>query len=120
MGQPLDGDVGTFGARFGGTLLTPGHADYDSARSVWNGAIDRRPAVIARCATAEQVADAVQFGRRQGLEIAVRGGGHNFAGFGVCEGGLMIDLSGMRQVAVDPEARRAVAGGGATWGDLDG
>ena len=86
---------------------------------MWNGDINRHPAVIARCANAEEVAAAIRFGRQQGLEMAVRGGGHNFAGFGVCEGGLVIDLSGMRQVTIDPVARRAVCGGGATWGDLD-
>src|SRR5437773_12400350 len=88
MAQTLFDDLSAFRGSFTGKVITPADADYDRARSVWNGAIDRRPAVIARCATAEQVADAVQFGRRQGLEIAVRGGGHNFAGFGVCEGGL--------------------------------
>jgi FAD/FMN-containing dehydrogenase len=112
-------DLHAFRAAFSGTVLTPTDPGYDSARSVWNGAIDRNPAVIAGCTTTSEVTAAVAFGRRNTLEIAVRGGGHSFAGFGVCEGGLMIDLSGMRQVTVDPAARRAVAGGGATWSDLD-
>jgi FAD/FMN-containing dehydrogenase len=119
MAQGLARDIDAFRAGFSGTVITPADPDYESARSVWNGAINRRPALIARCSSAEEVAAAIQFGRQQGLELAVRGGGHNFAGFGVCEGGLMIDLSGMRQVTIDPAARRAVCGGGATWADLD-
>ncbi len=119
MPQLLASHVGAFRAGFTGEVITPNDPDYDRARSVWNGAINRRPAVIARCASAKEVAAAIQFGRDQRLEISVRGGGHSFAGFAVCDDGLMIDLSGMRQVAVDPAARRAVCGGGATWGDLD-
>jgi FAD/FMN-containing dehydrogenase len=119
MAQVLDTDVATFRNSFSGTVLTEGDADYDTARAIWNGAIDRRPAVIARCSTAEHVAAAIDFARSQDLEIAVRGGGHSFAGFSVNDGGLMIDLSAMRQVTVDPSARRAVCGGGATWADLD-
>jgi FAD/FMN-containing dehydrogenase len=119
MAQELDSGISTFQTLFTGKLITTSDPDYDSARSVWNGAIDRHPAMIARCSSAGDVAAAVEFGRDQGLELSVRGGGHNFAGFAVCEGGLMIDLSGMRQVDIDPSARRAVCGGGATWGDLD-
>jgi FAD/FMN-containing dehydrogenase len=118
MAQVL-GSIDSFRAQFGGTVLTPGDDGYDAARSVWNGSIDRRPAVIAQCTTAEQVAGAIAFARESGLEISVRGGGHNFAGFAVVDDGLMIDLSAMRQVTVDPAARRAVCGGGATWADLD-
>ncbi len=119
MAKVLGTHVDAFRGSFTGKLIGPGDPDYDKARSVWNGAIDRRPAAIARCSSAQEVASAIRFGREQGLEISVRGGGHNFAGFAVCEGGLMIDLSGMRQVQVDPAARRAVAGGGTTWADLD-
>ncbi len=119
MAQVLDSQVRAFRSGFTGKVITSDDPDYDSARSVWNGAINRRPAVIARCSSAKEVTAAIQFARDQGLEISVRGGGHNFAGSAVCEGGLMIDLSGMRQVTVDPVARRAVCGGGATWGDLD-
>jgi FAD/FMN-containing dehydrogenase len=111
--------IEAFKARFSGQTLTPGHPDYDKSRAVWNGAIDRKPALIASCTTAEQVADAIRFARASGLEIAVRGGGHNYAGYGVCEGGLMIHLGAMNNVTVDPAARRAVCGGGATWADVD-
>src|ERR1700730_1527464 len=113
-------DVRSLQERFSGKVITPADAEYDSARSVWNGAIDRHPAVIARCSTPEEVAAAIKFARDEALEISVRGGGHNFAGFTVCKDGMMIDLSAMRQVSVDPGARRAVAGGGATCGGLDG
>ena len=120
MARVLDSDIGAFPVEFTGKVIRPDDPDFDRDRSVWNGAIDRRPALIARCSRPEEVAEAIQFGTRKGLEISVRGGGHNFAGFAVCEGGLMIDLSGMRQVSVDPVATRAICGGGATWGDLDG
>jgi len=104
---------------FNGELIVSGDAGYDDARSLWNGDIDRRPLLIARGATADDVAAAVSFGREQGLEIAVRGGGHSFAGHGVVDDGLMIDLSTMRAVSVDSAARRVRCGGGATWADLD-
>jgi FAD/FMN-containing dehydrogenase len=112
-------DIQAFRANFKGQVLTSGHPDYDRSRAVWNGAIDRLPAVIACCTTAEQVADAIRFARRSGLDLAVRGGGHNYAGHAVCEGGLMIHLGAMKSVTVDPAARRAVCGGGATWADVD-
>lgn len=111
--------VGAFRAEFTGVVITPEDRSYDRARSVFNGAIDRRPAVIARCTTRHEVATALRFGIDHGLDVSVRGGGHNFAGFAVCDGGLMIDLSEMRQVTVDPATQRAVVGGGATWADLD-
>ena len=112
-------DIERFRAGFGGQALMPGDPDYDTSRSIWNGAIDRKPAVIALCATAQQVAEAIRFARSGGLEIAVRGGGHSYAGNSVCEGGLMIHLGSMNGVVVDPAARRAVCGGGATWADVD-
>lgn len=111
--------IEAFRASFTGSALSPGEGEYDTARAVWNGAIDRRPALIARCSSADEVADAIRFARENGLEIAVRGGGHNYAGHAVCEGGLMIDLSPMTQVTVDVEKRRGTAGGGATWEALD-
>ncbi|HEV2745573.1 MAG TPA: FAD-dependent oxidoreductase, partial [Rubrobacter sp.] len=105
--------------RFKGLLLRPGEAGYDEARRVWNGAIDRRPALVARCANADDVAEAVRFARERDLPASVRGGGHVVAGPAVVEGGVMIDLSLMNAVAVDPVARTATAGGGALLGDLD-
>jgi len=105
---------------FAGTLLEPGDAGYDEARALWNGDIDRRPALIARCTSDHDVVAAIRFGRDHELELAVRGGGHSFAGHGVVDDGLMIDLSPMRAVTVDPAARRARCGGGTTWADLDG
>ena len=111
--------IATFVAGFGGKALTPGHADYDRLRAIWNGAIDRRPAVIACCTTAPQVADAIRFARASGLEIAVRGGGHSYAGHCVRDGAMMLHLGDMNGVVVDPMARRATCGGGATWADVD-
>ncbi len=102
-----------------GSILFPGTAGYDQARHIWNGMIDRRPAMIVRCAGAADVVAAVNFGREHDLLIAVKGGGHNVAGNAVCDGGLMIDLSDMRDVRADPAICRARAGGGATWGDFD-
>ena len=112
-------DIAAFRKQFEGEVLTPGHSGYDTARGIWNGAIDRKPAVIARCENARQVADAIRFGRNANLEIAVRGGGHSYAGHAVCDGGLMIHLGAMNGVTVDPAARRAICGGGTTWAELD-
>ena len=106
-------------AQIAGSVLVPADAGYEEARRVHNGMIDRRPALIARCHGTADVQAAVRFGRAHGLEIAVRGGGHNVAGNAVCEGGLVIDLAPMRGVHVDPRARRARAQGGATWGDYN-
>jgi FAD/FMN-containing dehydrogenase len=119
MAQIPASDLEGFRGTIAGDVLTADDVGYGDARSVWNGAIDRRPAIIAQCASAEDVAASIGFARDHGLEISVRGGGHSFAGFAVCDGGLMVDLSGMRSVAVDPVARRATCGGGSTWGDLD-
>ena len=120
MAQQGDGNgIAAFRAAFGGVTLLPGDADYDRHRAVWNGAIDRKPAVIACCGTPDQVATAVRFGRAASLPIALRGGGHNYAGHAVCDDGLMIHLGGMNEVRVDPAARRASCGGGATWADVD-
>ena len=104
---------------FSGQLLRPGDVEYDEARRIHNGLIDKRPAVIARCRSADDIAQAVRFARKHGLEIAVRGGGHNAAGRATVDGGLMIDLSPMRRVAVDAERRVAIAEGGATWGEVN-
>ena len=104
---------------FNGSLLSPGDAGYDDVRAVHNGLVDKHPGVITRCQTVADVRDAVNFGRESGLEIAVRGGGHNVAGRAVTEGGLMIDLSLMRGVDVDPARRRARVQGGATWNEYN-
>ena len=119
MAQVIDDRANVLRAEFTGEVISPADPGYDAARAVWNGAIDRRPAVVARCTSAEHVREAVDFARRTSLEISVRGGGHNFAGLAVGDDGLMIDLSKMRTVRVDPAARRALCGGGATWADLD-
>jgi FAD/FMN-containing dehydrogenase len=102
-----------------GPVLLQGSEGYENTRRVWNGMIDRRPAIIARCVGTADVASAVNFAREHDVLVAIRGGGHNVAGNAVCDGGLMIDLSQMRSVHVDPKARRARAAGGATWGDFD-
>jgi FAD/FMN-containing dehydrogenase len=111
--------IEAFGHRLAGKLIRPGDVEYDEARAVWNGMIDRYPELIARCATVDDVVTAVYFARTHGLVVAVRGGGHNVAGHGTIDGGLVIDLSPLNDVQVDPEARRVRAGGGATIGDLD-
>ena len=104
---------------FNGSLVGPDDAGYDEVRAVHNGLVDKRPGLIARCHTVADVRDAVNFGRASGLEISVRGGGHNVAGRAVTEGGLMIDLSLMRGVDVDPRRRRARAQGGVTWNEYN-
>ncbi len=104
---------------FAGKVLLPADDGYETARRVQNGLVDRRPAVIAQCRGTADVAAAVRFANAEGLEISVRGGGHNVAGRCVTEGGLMIDLSGMRAIEVDPGAATARAQGGALWSDLN-
>src|SRR5512134_1159107 len=104
---------------FRGRLVTADHAGYDIARAVWNGAIDRRPRLIAQCIGTADVVAAVRFAREHDLEIAIRGGGHNVAGTAVCDDGIVIDLSAMRDVRVDPASRTAWVQGGALWGDVD-
>ena len=104
---------------FGGQLIGPEDGSYDEARAVYNAMIDKRPALIARCATPADVASAIGFAQRHGLLIAVRGGGHNGAGLGTCDDGLVIDLSPMKRVQVDAQARTVRVGGGCTWADVD-
>ena len=111
--------VNDFAADLRGPLLRPGDDGYDEARKVWNGMIDRRPALIARCAGVADVMAAVRFARTHGLLVSVRGGGHNITGNAVCEGGLMIDLSPMKSVRVDPLKRVARAEAGLTWGEYN-
>jgi FAD/FMN-containing dehydrogenase len=104
---------------FGGELLQPTDAGYDDARRIHNGLIDKRPALIARCKGTADIVDAIGLARKLGLEIAVRGGGHNVAGRATVEGGLMIDLQPMKGIRVDPKARTAWAQGGVTWRELN-
>ncbi len=110
--------AGRLRAALHGELILPGDASYEEARQIWNGAIERHPAVVVRCADANDVLRAVEFGQRSSLEIAVRGGGHSPAGFSMCDGGLVIDLSPMKEVRVDPSDRSARAQPGATLGEL--
>src|SRR5436190_22317228 len=104
---------------FRGALLRPGEEGYDESRRIWNGAIDRHPALIARCVGADDVVAAVRFAREHDLPVSVKGGGHAVAGHSVCDDGLMIDLSLMKAVRVDPAVRTARAAGGVLWGELD-
>lgn len=111
--------IAGFAASLGGPVLRPGEEGYDAARQLFNGMIDRRPALIARCSATGDVVKAVRFAREQGLAVSVRGGGHNVAGNAVCDNGLMIDLTLMQGVRVDPAARTARAQGGVTWRTFD-
>lgn len=106
-------------AEFGGHLVLPDDPGYEEGRQVWNAMVDRRPALIARCVSADDVLRSIRFAREHDLLISIRGGGHNIAGSAVCDGGLMIDLSLMRGVHVDPETRRATVEPGCTLADFD-
>jgi len=121
--SPLDNTAGApyddLDTQLHGRLVRPADADYDEVRAVYNAMIDQRPAAIARCRNAVDVSSCVKFARQHGIEIAVRGGGHNAAGLGVRNGALVVDLSEMRSVQVDPHARTARVDGGATWSDVD-
>ena len=122
MGTSIQIDTSTletFRDQLRGEVLRPGDESYDEARTVWNAMIDREPAVIARCTGAADVITAVDFARDLDLLLSVKGGGHNVAGTAVCDDGLMIDLSPMDSVRVDPDTQTARVGGGAVWGDVD-
>jgi hypothetical protein len=119
IGQLDETAIANFRNSLHGDLIQPGDAGYDEARKVYNGMIDKRPAFIAQCVDAADVIAAVDFGREHDLLIAVRGGGHNGAGLGTCDNGLVIDLSRMRGVRVDPARREVRVEGGCTWGDVD-
>jgi FAD/FMN-containing dehydrogenase len=106
-------------SKLAGELIEPGDAGYDGARKVYNAMIDRRPRLIARCVDVADVIASVNFGRSNGLQVSIRGGGHNAAGLGVCDDGLVIDLSLIRYTHVDPENRTVRVGGGCTWRDVD-
>src|SRR4051812_10396464 len=104
---------------FRGRLIGPGDGDYDEARAVYNAMIDKRPALIARCADADDVATAVAFARDHGLLLAVRGGGHNGAGLGTCDDGVVLDLSLLKDIEVDPANKTVRVGGGCLWSEVD-
>ena len=104
---------------FQGRLIGPDDADYEQARPVYNALIDKRPALIARCTSANDVARVIEFAGERGLLVAVRGGGHNGAGLGTCDGGVVIDLSPLRDIHIDPRVRTARVGAGSTWGEVD-
>ncbi|MCG8608148.1 FAD-binding oxidoreductase [bacterium] len=111
--------VREFKGQLRGKLIRPKDEEYNKARAIWNAIIDRRPSLIVRCSGVADVIDSVNFAREHKLLVAVRGGGHNVAGNAVCDDGMVIDLSEMRGVRVDPKARTARVAGGATWGDID-
>src|SRR4029434_5523466 len=115
----IDADVQQLRTSFAGRLLRPSDERYEEVRSIWNGAICRRPALIASCTGTADVLAALRFARDRGLEISVRGGGHAVTGHALCDGGVLIDLSPMTSVRVDPESRKARAGGGALWSHVD-
>ena len=119
MTQTASDSIDGLRAAIEGPVFTPGDPDYDTARAVWNADIDRRPAVIARCGSPAEVAAVVVFARDQGLEIAVRGGAHSMSGASAVDDGIVIDLSRLNRVDVDPRAKRARVGGGALLADLD-
>ena len=119
MTHTMRGRIGPLRAAMTGPVIGPADEDYDQARRVWNAGIDRRPAVIARCVSPADVAAAVTFAAANGMEVTVRGGAHSMSGASVADGGLMIDLSQLNRVSVDPQAKRARAGGGALLADLD-
>ena len=114
-----DATIQALRAHVRGAVLCPGDAGYETARKVWNAMIDKRPALIVRCTGVADVMAAVRFAREHELLVAVRGGGHNFAGYATCDGGIVIDLSPMQGIHVDPQRRTARAQGGVTWGALD-
>ena len=111
--------LGELSSSFAGELVTPGDPTYDELRRIWNGSIDRRPNLIARCAGVADVIDAVRCARRHGLLVAIRSGGHSYPGLSVCDAGMVIDLSQMKGIRVDPEGRIARTQAGVLLGDLD-
>ena len=112
-------DLSQFKGNLHGQLITSHDGDYEEARTVWNGMIDKRPELIVRCTDESDVINAVNFARANHLLTAIRGGGHNVAGFGTCDGGMVIDLSPMKDIAVDAASRTARAEAGLTWGEFD-
>ncbi len=119
MAAVLDEAVAALRASLRGDIILPGDDGSDAARLIWTGMFDKKPALIARCSGTADVIDAVNFARENGMLTAVRCGGHNSGGSGSCDDGILIDLSAMNAVHVDPKTRRARVQGGATWGDFD-
>jgi hypothetical protein len=119
MTQAVSGGIEDLRAEMDGPVVEPGDSDFDERRQVFNGEIDRRPSAIARCTSVTDVVAAVRFAREHHLELSVRGGAHNTAGTAICDDGLMIDLSLMNAVTVDPDTQRARVGGGALLADMD-
>ncbi len=119
MSVPNADRIADLEKRLQGPVLQLGDPGYDQARRMWNGRFDRKPALVARCASAQDVAAAIRFAREEGLEISVKGGGHSYAGNSVLDDSLLIDLSTLDAVAVEADARRAIVGGGARWGAVD-
>ena len=114
-----ENSIADFKANLRGRLIEPGDKDYDDARKVYNGMIRKKPRMIARCADVADVIRCVNFARENDLLVSIRGGGHNAGGLGICDDGLVIDLSPIKYTRVDPEARTVTVGGGCTWGDVD-
>ena len=114
-----DREIAELRRSFHGSLLMAGDTGYDAARRVWNGMIDRNPVLIARCRSTADVKSIVHFARVNGLDLSIRGGGHNVSGSAIADDGVVIDLSAMREVAVDPDNRLVEAYGGAMLGDID-
>src|SRR5256714_13616950 len=114
-----ENSIADFKASLRGRLIQPGDNDYDDARKVYNGMIHKKPRLIARCADVADVIRCVNFARENDLLVAIRSGGHNAGGLGICDDGLVIDLSPIKYTRVDPAARTVTVGGGCTWGDVD-
>src|SRR5579864_987414 len=114
-----ESSVGELRRSLSGDVVTPEDPEYDAARKVWNGDIDRRPAAVAKCRSVDDVRAALAFALKEGLQVAVRSGGHSFPGHSIADGALVIDLRQINQVTVDPEARTVTVGGGAIWTEVD-
>src|SRR5213080_4779966 len=111
--------IADFKRNLRGRLIKPGDKDYDEARKVYNGMIHKKPRLVTRCADVADVIRSVNFGRENDLLVAIRGGGHNAGGLGICDDGLVIDLASIKYTRVDPAARTVTVGGGCVWGDVD-
>jgi FAD/FMN-containing dehydrogenase len=114
-----DGSVAELAAAMRGRVVRPGDSDYDQARAIWNGAHDRYPALVAQCAGVADVIRAIEFARSEELRVAVRSGGHSIPGHSSVDGGIVVDLSPMQGIRVDPQRRTARAEAGVTWASFD-